>query len=218
MKKELLKKDVPANQIKTKPGRGSPPYVDGHYVITALNEIFGHGEWSFETISIEKAFEPFQVVDRTSEGRELPPKWVVAYQAMGSISFFVPGATRATIYTDTGLCDGKDASLASAIDVAAKGAVTDCLKRCARHLGPYLGLSLYEKQGTPPNPLTDILYGPHKGKAIAEASIEGLQKYFTYLKTVQDPDPDQIKAIANRIAELEREEFEADRLKRGLEI
>lgn len=110
--KDLPKKDKDGKPIQ---------YVDGHYIVTRLNEVFGFDGWSID------------------------------YGAMVIIEgerpvVHVPATLRAAGVTrkDVGVAIAANKS-ADALETAIKGAFTDGLKRCARTFGNTFGLALYDK-------------------------------------------------------------------------
>ena len=100
-------------------GRGmSLSYVEGHYVIRRLNDIFGFGGW-------ESAIEKLEDLPADAKGR--PQCRAIVTLRAGSWAC-----------SDVGYGGGDH-------EKACKEAVTDALKRCARNLGDGFGLALYEK-------------------------------------------------------------------------
>lgn len=114
-------------------------YLEGHFVIRELNRVFNH-EWTFELdgpvtlINSRKA----TIGRNESEGIE------VTYMAQGSLNTVL--GSRA----DVGFGTKKMPIhiLGECHEFAAKEAVTDCIKRCAKDFGDPFGLALYEKEGS----------------------------------------------------------------------
>ena len=119
-----LAQDLPHDVVRSrKQGGGTVDYVDGWYVITRLNEVFGFDGWTFE--------------------QSMP-----VLTAMGDrYVVHVIGTLRAggVVRTDTGAAVTAGSS-PDALETALKGAATDALKRCARTFGASLGLALYDKE------------------------------------------------------------------------
>ncbi|KAL9187015.1 hypothetical protein ACHAXT_010735 [Thalassiosira profunda] len=118
-------------EVSTRKGPGGMKlsYMGGDMVTKTLNEAFGYDGWSLE------------VKDTTREEPILDDKkrYHVAYIATVRITHRRSGAYR----EDCGAGDSIDRSLATASSHAVKGAVTDAMKRAARHFGEKLGNSLY---------------------------------------------------------------------------
>lgn len=128
--KVQLSQDLPRSVVKTRSQAGQTlSYVPGDYVITRLNEVFGHDGWSVEYGALTM----------------LPGERPVVY---------VPATLRAAGVTRGDVGVGLAAkNSGDAIETALKAAYTDGLKRCARTLGPSLGLALYDKDQS------DVGYG-----------------------------------------------------------
>lgn len=119
----LLNRAIPAEVIRRNP-KGMD-YVDGYYVIMRLNEVFGHDGWT------------------TRYGapviREGEKRTIVYVECKLSIH------AERDILTRCDIGVGISANLSvDSFETAIKGAYTDALKRCARTLGPVMGLALYE--------------------------------------------------------------------------
>lgn len=128
-------------------------YLTGYYVIARLNEVFGQGNWDYQTEELTKVFEG-QIEDRYGN-----PVNNVSYIAKISLNvklkepkkdndeFYYGGTT--TTFTDYGYGDGSDKKNAGkAHELAVKEAITDGVKRCAKNLGMSMGLALYDKEQT----------------------------------------------------------------------
>ena len=98
-------------------------------ITKTLNEAFGYDGWCLEVKNTTRE-EPI----KDDKGR-----YLVAYIATVRITHRHSGVFR----EDCGAGDAIDRSLASASGNALKGAVTDAMKRAARHFGEKLGNSLY---------------------------------------------------------------------------
>ena len=106
------------------PAKGSK-YLTGQDVIETANRIFGYGAWGFELIT------PPICLEREDRYEVWGAHGVLHVEGGGSFS-------------DFGTCvrNGKGPS---GLEMAIKGAVTDCVKRCLRNYGDQFGLVLYEK-------------------------------------------------------------------------
>eukprot|EP00984_Skeletonema_dohrnii_P006794 scaffold2425_cov76-Skeletonema_dohrnii-CCMP3373.AAC.10 len=119
-------------------------YMGGDVITKTLNEAFGYDGWSLE-VKEKTQLDPM----KDDKGR-----YIVAFTATVRITHLRTGAFR----EDCGAGDAIDRSLASASGNALKGAVTDAMKRAARHFGEKLGNSLYHDDfsvNKAPNTLKD---------------------------------------------------------------
>ena len=127
------------NDLETRPGPGNTKltYMSGNLVARTLNEAFGHDGWSLSVISNTKD----SVINLNEKEPNRPPKWQVSYIAHVRVTLTSNGAFR----EDFGFSDNIDRSIVSATSNAAKGAVTDGMKRAARHFGEKLGNAITGK-------------------------------------------------------------------------
>ncbi|KAK1739451.1 RAD52 family DNA repair protein [Skeletonema marinoi] len=136
-----LRKEVSTRQG---PGGMKLSYMGGDVITKTLNEAFGYDGWSLE-VKDKTQLDPM----KDDKGR-----YIVAFTATVRITHLRTGAFR----EDCGAGDAIDRSLASASGNALKGAVTDAMKRAARHFGEKLGNSLYHDDfsvNKAPNTLKD---------------------------------------------------------------
>jgi DNA repair and recombination protein RAD52 len=137
------------SELMTRPGPGNKrlTYVSGEGVTRLLNEIFGFDGWCLDVRQIDRAF--------CSPAPDATGRFQVVYTAVvrltvlqrpaGTDSASGTGNLQASAYReDIGVGDSYDKQLQTAIQHAVKGAVTDGVKRAARHFGDRLGNSLYE--------------------------------------------------------------------------
>lgn len=122
---EKLSAPLDPTRVKVLSTPGKPVYLSGEDVTRMLNDIFGFGSWGYEVTHIGKVAEAgnrhtFEAVVRL-EVRECLP------------------------VTDVGECTSMNINPES-IEMARKGAVTDGLKRCAKHFGDQFGLCLYDDE------------------------------------------------------------------------
>lgn len=129
-------------------------YLEGWYVIDRLNKVFGQGNWAYDTADMREVFRG-----------EVNGKFVTSYVAKITLYVNIDGVT--TSFTDYGYGDGQDPrNPGKAHELAVKEAVTDGIKRCAKNLGPSMGLALYDKsrenvettEGTESKPKSRIGY------------------------------------------------------------
>lgn len=135
---DQLNAKIPRDVVKERSGGGgqSFSYLEGHYVINRLNEVFGQGNWGYRTDEI-----------RCVHAGETNGKLTVHYIATVTLAaHFRDQVGSVATFSDVGYGDGQDKmNIGKAHELAAKEAVTDALKRCAKNLGMSMGLALYSK-------------------------------------------------------------------------
>lgn len=125
---------LPRDKVKYRSQAGETlAYVDGHYVVEHLNEVFGF-VWSF---TCTRPVEVERYERETKKGRNI----VIIYEVHGRLS--AAGMVREDV--GIGVCDMNVDNRASGVEKGRKEAVTDCLKRCAKGFGASFGLALYDK-------------------------------------------------------------------------
>jgi DNA recombination protein Rad52 len=141
-----LQSDLPRTAVKTREGGGGKDlsYVEGWYVIDRLNRIFGNGSWGYTLKQGPTLLEKYET---TREGKTTTS---VGYMAVVQLHISGFNESEELCFSgveieDVGFGSGKDRDPAAAHEKAMKEAVTDALKRCARCLGPSMGLALYDK-------------------------------------------------------------------------
>lgn len=119
------------SELCSRPGPGNKrlTYLSGESVTRLLNELFGYDGWNLQVLKLDK-------IECTPQ----PNKFQVAYMAHVRITLQEGGAYR----EDVGFGDATDKQLCTAVSHAVKSAVTDALKRAARHFGDRLGNVLYD--------------------------------------------------------------------------
>jgi len=103
--------------------------MTGDGVIRDLNTVFGHGNWSTELTREKEIMSTLN-----SEGC-----WNVGYLATVKLTLLSTGAS----HEDVGSGEATNENKLLAHDLAMKSAVTDAMKRSARHFGERLGNALY---------------------------------------------------------------------------
>lgn len=135
-------------EISTRKGPGGAKlsYMGGDIITKTLNEAFGYDGWCLEVKNTTR-----EESTKDDQGRHH-----VAYIATVRITHKRSGVFR----EDCGAGDAIDRCLANATGNALKGAVTDAMKRAARHFGEKLGNSLYHdgfNANNAPSTLKDAL-------------------------------------------------------------
>ena len=105
-------------------------YLDGKHYIETANRIFGYGGWQFRILSAPT---------KATEGNRKNGTYYALWTVMGELS-----VDHAPAFVDVGTCE-QNGDGPEATDMAMKGSVTDCLKRCWRNFGDQFGLVLYDK-------------------------------------------------------------------------
>ena len=119
-------------ELSSRPGPGGRKltYMSGDGVTRTLNDIFGFDGWCLDIKDTKR-----EECMKDDKGR-----FHVAYTATVRVTHRQSG----TYKEDCGAGDSIDKSLGTAISHSLKGAVTDGMKRAARHFGDKLGNSLYQ--------------------------------------------------------------------------
>lgn len=128
--------DVPLNPnlisvLQAGPASGEP-YLETFVVISEANAVFGVGGWGFVLDG-----PPFILAKGDDPSK--PGKNDV-WAAIGRVTL-AGGESHGDMGTNTQSGPGP-----AAVEMAAKGSVSDCLKRCMTHLADRLGLVLRDKQ------------------------------------------------------------------------
>jgi len=123
------KLDASAVATRTQAGR-SLSYVEGWWVISEANRIFGFDGWARQTVELREVHEPYQN-DKSN--------WVVGY--MAKVRVTVGDIVR----EGCGFGSGIDRDLGRAHESALKEAETDSMKRALMTFGNPFGLALYDK-------------------------------------------------------------------------
>jgi DNA recombination protein Rad52 len=151
------------HDISSRPGPHGKKlhYLSGDSVTRTLNQVFGYDGWNLSIIKTDQVVCDQQ---RSGNDKSAQGKWHVAYLAQVRITHVRSGSFR----EDIGAGDSVDKSLATAVQHALKGSITDAMKRAARHFGDKLGNSLYS---------TDFKY--NEAPATATQALEQYDKDYT---------------------------------------
>ena len=134
----IAKLDAPLNPGRVAVDPRGNPYLEGWDVIAAANAYFGFDGWNSEVLSVGIAYST--VVERTRDNRTFGVE-VSIYQARVAIE--AGGVRKVDIGSSITSNDSPEAH-----ETAAKGAVTDGLKRALRQFGAQFGNDLYDKGRT----------------------------------------------------------------------
>lgn len=142
---QLLESKLPKDAVASRQaGYGSVNYLEGWYVIEALNRVFGFDGWSGEVVELT---ETLPTVERESKDKQGNPKklWHCAYRCTYRLTVkFETGEE--VIREDAGSGNGVANFPHESEESAQKEAVTDAMKRAARTFGNRFGLGLYDKK------------------------------------------------------------------------
>jgi hypothetical protein len=137
---QALRRDLDGRQIRTREANGRElSYIEGWYVVSEANRIFGFDGWSRETT------ETRCVLSRENRGT-----FIAVYVAKVKITMHAGGA--AVVREGHGSGEGRGASPGDVHDIALKAAETDATKRALATFGKPFGLELYRQSRTP-NPM-----------------------------------------------------------------
>ena len=150
-------------------------YIEGWHAIAEANRIFGHLDWSYRIVTLEK-------VSLAETDTQKGKQWQAAYTCIVRVD--AHGTTR----EDVGFGSGFAKQIGDAVEGATKEAVTDALKRALRSFGWPFGLALYDKtrenvQSPKPDPQDVFTRMTAAMSGIME--LQGLKKFW-HQKTVAD--------------------------------
>ena len=118
---KALNSPLPPEAVSTRTQAGaSLAYVEGQYVIDALNKIFGFGGWDHRIVEVSCIAEEKV---QTKRGRDA---WEVAYRATVKLTVRGPGGG-VCVHEDVGGAGSRLPSKGDAHENALKGAATDAL-------------------------------------------------------------------------------------------
>ena len=141
---QMLRRDLDTRQVRSRRADGRElSYIEGWFVISEANRIFGFDGWSRETVE-----------SRCVLARENRGTFLAVYIAKVRITVSSHGAT--IIREGHGTGEGRGTSPGEVHDIALKAAETDATKRALATFGKPFGLELYRKDKTSPifNPTT----------------------------------------------------------------
>jgi hypothetical protein len=130
---QALRRNLDNRQVRTREASGRElSYIEGWYVISEANRIFGFDAWSRETV------ETRSVLSRENRGT-----FIAVYVAKVRITVHAAGAT--VIREGHGSGEGRGTSPGEVHDIALKAAETDATKRALATFGKPFGLELYRQ-------------------------------------------------------------------------
>ena len=133
---QALRRNLDGRQIRTREANGRElSYIEGWYVISEANRIFGFDGWSRETVE-----------SRCVLARENRGIFLAVYVAKVRITVQAAGAT--VVREGHGSGEGRGPSPGEVHDIALKAAETDATKRALATFGKPFGLELYRKSHT----------------------------------------------------------------------
>lgn len=137
--KKLLDAKIPREAVSQREaGNGVKlDYLSSYYVIARLNEVLGQGNWGYTINELKLVYQG-----------EVEGKYGSVFSAhyLAQVALYATIDKRTVHFSEVGYGDGTDKkSPGKPHELAAKEAVTDAVKRCAKNLGMSLGLALYDK-------------------------------------------------------------------------
>src|SRR6478609_1766102 len=136
---QALKRNLDTRHVRTRSAHGRElSYVEGWYVISEANRIFGFDGWSRETMESRCVFS-----------RENRGMFVAVYLAKVRITVQAEGAT--IVREGHGTGEGRGSLAGEVHDIALKAAETDATKRALATFGKPFGLELYRQSRAPGN-------------------------------------------------------------------
>jgi len=132
--KELAKKLDPSTVKERTQGGAKVSYIEGWHAIAEANRIFGHFDWTRETVDLRCVAERERKI-----GASQKDGWTVTYTARVRVT--VDGITR----DGCGAGHGIGTDLGECHESALKEAETDAMKRALMTFGNPFGLALYDK-------------------------------------------------------------------------
>jgi hypothetical protein len=134
---QALRRQPIRSHIRTREANGRElSYLEGWYVISEANRVFGFDGWSRETLE-----------SRCVLARETRGTFLAVYLARVRVTVHADGAT--IIREGHGTGEGHGTSPGEVHDIALKAAETDATKRALATFGKPFGLELY-RSGKPP--------------------------------------------------------------------
>ena len=134
---QALRRSLNSRHVRTREANGRElSYIEGWYVISEANRIFGFDAWSRETVDT-----------RCVLARENRGSFLAVYIAKVRITVHADGAT--IVREGHGSAEGRGTSPGEVHDIALKAAETDATKRALSTFGKPFGLELYRKDKSP---------------------------------------------------------------------
>ena len=150
---QALKRDLDYRRVRTREAHGRElSYLEGWYVVSEANRIFGYDGWWRETL------ESKCVLARENRGN-----FLAVYVARVRITVDARGAT--VVREGHGSGEGRGTSPGEAHDTAVKAAETDATKRALSTFGKPFGLELYRNG--------KVSAGPKSTSTPAIEAVEG---------------------------------------------
>ena len=139
---QTLRRDLDTRHVRSRNADGRElSYIEGWFVVSEANRIFGFDGWNRETLE-----------SRCALARENRGSFLAVYTAKVRITVTAHGAT--IIREGHGTGEGRGTSPGEVHDIALKAAETDATKRALATFGKPFGLELYRKDkiSSLPNP------------------------------------------------------------------
>jgi len=136
---QTLRRDLDIRHVRSRKAEGRAlSYIEGWFVISEANRIFGFDGWNRETVD-----------SRCVLARETRGNFLAVYVAKVRITVSAHGAT--IVREGHGTGEGRGTSPGEVHDIALKAAETDATKRALATFGKPFGLELYRKDKISPS-------------------------------------------------------------------
>jgi Rad52/22 family double-strand break repair protein len=136
---QTLRRDLDTRHVRSRKAEGREfSYIEGWFVISEANRIFGFDAWNRESVE-----------SRCVLARETRGNFLAVYTAKVRITVTAHGAT--IIREGHGTGEGRGTSPGEVHDIALKAAETDATKRALATFGKPFGLELYRKDKVSPS-------------------------------------------------------------------
>lgn len=115
-------------------------YMEAWDLIEQANAIFGFGNWSRETVSVEAIHAPV-LRENENDAR----KTVVVASFWAKVRITVTDGLRSIVREGCGAATSYQKTMGESVEMAIKSAETDAMKRALMTFGNQFGLALYDK-------------------------------------------------------------------------
>jgi DNA recombination protein Rad52 len=146
---KLLARPLAQARVRPLEANGRPVLRDGKPVyymeawdlIEQANAIFGFGNWSRETVSVEAIHAPVM-----RENERDAHKSVVVASFWAKVRITVTDGSRSIVREGCGAATSYQKTMGESVEMAIKSAETDAMKRALMTFGNQFGLALYDKE------------------------------------------------------------------------
>jgi DNA recombination protein Rad52 len=208
---------IPREAVSTRSGGGGKElsYLESHYVIARMNEVFGVMGWDSETVEL-RLVEGFYTQKKGQEIIKVPCPAYIAKVRVAAVVRTDDGGYMKVVKEGYGF--GSDKSGLNPHEMAVKEAESDAFKRAARQFGMSLGLALYDKTQenveNTPQPKAAATRAPTASKAgAAGTTAPATSSREILLKSITETSKVVValkKKTADELRTLVKEKFNVD--------